>query len=633
MGSDKYGIVIDSGSSGSRIQIYKWQDPAEARGSESGEILASPPKITQEQGWSHKISPGISTYADKTGSIWKQHYKELIEYANTIVPQAQRAETPIYVLATAGMRLLPEKKRDKILKETCRALQKNTDFYVPSCEQIEVIDGETEGMYGWLALNYLMGLFSTYEASGTHELIGFMDMGGASTQIAFVPGPEEIVKHDEDLMKVVLRNVNGQSQEWRVFVETWLGFGANKARSRYLDNLISLSQASSPKSRKATVNDPCMPKGALLDSYTYQGKSYQVQGTGSYEMCIKEIYPLLMKHLPCKDDPCLFNGVHGPKMNFEKDKFVGVSEYWYTANDIFNSGGEYNFHSFSKKVREYCESDYSKILETSKNGGYSGLLAKFLLDACFKASWVINVLHEGFELPRLGVDIDAEETDEMKQVDSVHVPFKSADSVNGGELSWTLGKILLVASAQVQSNDEVAVGIYPSELSNDSDSDEEQELASPLFRVLVLILMFFLLFRFGRSYLSKLCQHARKAGVPRAMQKALSLVRNSSPAFLRPHITGLVNYMELQEHDVVCLDLEAGNAVVSLQNTSPRPPLDLSVLRTRSAINLGDVEDRQVEFFSKPFATPKKTIYNHRLESKESLHRISSTSSMSRKAG
>ena len=51
-----------------------------------------------------------------------------------------------------------------------------------------------------------------------------MDMGGASTQIAFVPSSkEEIKKHEEDLSKVILRNINGESQKWNVFSETWLG--------------------------------------------------------------------------------------------------------------------------------------------------------------------------------------------------------------------------------------------------------------------------------------------------------------------------------------------------------------------------------------------------------------------------
>lgn len=156
--------------------------------------------------------------------------------------------------------------------------------------------------------------------------------------------------------------------------------------------------------------------------------------------------------MPCIDEPCLFNGIHGPKLNFELDKFIGISEYWYTANDIFQSGGEYNYKAFNTKVKEFCESNWDTILLKSEQGHYSNLEPeKFLKDACFKASWVMNILHEGFELPRIGFETDDQgETEKEKDITNVHVPFKSANSVDGGELSWTLGKILLFASSQIE---------------------------------------------------------------------------------------------------------------------------------------------------------------------------------------
>ena len=74
--NEKYGIVIDSGSSGSRIQIYKWTDQKfELKSSKDQSVLQSPPKITRK-GWTKKITPGISTYnsKDKFGRIWQDHY-------------------------------------------------------------------------------------------------------------------------------------------------------------------------------------------------------------------------------------------------------------------------------------------------------------------------------------------------------------------------------------------------------------------------------------------------------------------------------------------------------------------------------------------------------------------------------
>lgn len=638
----KYGIVIDSGSSGSRIQIYRWEDPKAAKNSGSTADLASPPKIVQEDGWSYKISPGISTFGEKTLKIWKDHYLRLIKFALTVVPPEKVAETPIYVLSTAGMRLLPEQQRQAVLKETCRVLQKNTNFLLPDCaEHVQVIDGGTEGIYGWLALNYLMGQFNNYDGSdAVHESIGFMDMGGASTQIAFVPSsPEEIKKHDEDLLKVVVRNVNGQLQMWRVFVETWLGFGANQARSRYLKNLIQLTAGLNPSSSKRTVFDPCMPKDALVKGFEFEGKKYNIKGSGNYESCLRDIYPLLMKHLKCIDEPCLFNGIHAPKMNFEKDKFVGVSEYWYTANDIFHSGGEYNFHSFNEKVKEFCESLWKDVLKNSKDGKYSKLPENFLYDACFKASWVINVLHEGFELPRLGIDIDPQgELTEMKEAESVHVPFKSADSVNGDELSWTLGKILLVASSQIEATDSLKVGISLSDVAmkpvtDSDDSDDEFETSSTLLYSLILFgLVIFVLYKLGFRLVNRVINGFRKPGlvrVPPLVKPGLNWVKTHSPSFVRPHIARVVNYIELQQQTGASLELESGH---NLRSPSPPPQnaADLSVLRTRSSINLTESQEplKPVEFLAKPFTNPKK--HNSVFENTGSIPRVSSSGSVAR---
>ncbi|KAK6199527.1 golgi apyrase [Scheffersomyces amazonensis] len=674
-----YGIVIDSGSSGSRIQIYSWENPSHTKSSDDSTVLRSPPKIIQKKDWSMKITPGISSYNDKVKKIWPDHYSKLMKFAQDKIPSDQHSSTPVFVLSTAGMRLLKPKHQKQILQETCSSIQKHTSFNLPNCKEfVQIIDGSTEGIYGWLGLNYLMGQFDNYDTqSSEHESIGFMDMGGASTQIAFVPSlPEQITKHKEDLSVVTLRSIDGTTQQWNVFVETWLGFGANQARKRFLEQLITLSQVN--PSSKHEISDPCLPKGATID-YKYDSTTYKVHGIGKYEQCIKSIYPLLLKNLPCVDEPCLFNGIHGPKLNFDKDKFIGISEYWYTANDIFQSGGEYNYHSFNEKVRDYCESDWSTILQNSKNGQYSKLDPdKFLKDACFKASWVMNILHEGFELPRLGVDIEDDKQDESFREDlsRVNVPFKSADSINGEELSWTLGKILLFASSQIKASDnsKLDIGVYPSPISGksfvpgsgivdsksssgyNSDDDEGEDISpKSVFSIILVLLLLYFIYHFGKSHLGHWSNKFKRLQVPYPIRKAVLSVTSRIP--------GLNNYVDNYQflRNDISLDDNilpmAANPVLSSNPGSPAPSSIqdhttkpyASVLRTRSNINLADEDQRERSsspfdpqgqpqakhlnnFMNKPFVVPKRGAYNHLTEnnSKDSIHRTSSSGSISR---
>ncbi|CAN3357446.1 golgi apyrase [Diutina catenulata] len=563
--STQYGIVVDSGSSGSRLQIYQWQfDP------EKG--TSSLPVITHDKDWSKKITPGVSSFEHKPDKVWSDHYRELMQFAAERIPQKNHADTPVFVLATAGMRMLKKDRQQKLLKTICKSLKDHSGFRVDACDDyVQVIDGETEGTYGWLALNYLMA-----SLNGDHT-VGFMDMGGASTQIAFVPSDtEEIKKHDDDIGRVVLRNTDGTERDWRVFVQTWLGFGANAARERYLKMLVASSSGD-------TVYDACMPRGAQVkfDDHT-------VVGNGDYETCLKSIYPLLNKNIPCPDEPCTFDGIHTPKLDFEKDRFVGVSEYWYTANDVFGSGGEYNYHSFNEKVRDYCRDSWDSITTNAKNGDYSGLDPdRYLKNACFKASWVLNVLHEGFGLPRLGLDIsDAEAGDADKGLDTAPVPshgFSSASDVGGSELSWTLGKVLLFASSQIpakateENAEPRSVGIYPAKITEKKFiAGGGEPVAPPVERasgwslLFVVVVLGFAVFVFMRR---------RTTGFRRALKR---------PALAVDRLRRYLNQSAYDQYETDAIALEAGLDAHPSAHSSPSLNPQSAFLRTRSNINLAD---------------------------------------------
>lgn len=482
MGKHSYGVILDAGSSGTRVYVYEWKNAAYARAHNDEEELQRLPKIKSKKHWAKKVHPGVSTFGEKPEDVGPEHLAPLVDFALDIVPEDDVANTPIFLLATAGMRLLPDYQRTQVLENICGYFQKHTNFQLPDCGlHVQVIPGETEGLYGWIAANYLLGGFNApeeHEHGKGHNTFGFLDMGGASAQIAFAPNATEAEKHAEDLKLLRLRKVNGEALEYKVFVTTWLGFGANEARRRYVESLLEAYPASNE------LPDPCLPVGLLVDkvgteidpgSPLLKGKEPHLIGTGQFAECLKRTYPLLEKDKACVDEPCLLNGVHTPAIDFDVNHFVGVSEYWHTTHEVFamaHKDKAYDFKTYQKQVTELCSrnwADIEKDVAAQKWG--KKVDEKTVEEVCFKASWLINMLHDGIGVPRVG--IEASKSSHTNKTNDVIEsakdrgfldPFQAVDKIDGHEVSWTLGKMVLYASSQMPAADDaLAVGFGSNE--------------------------------------------------------------------------------------------------------------------------------------------------------------------------
>jgi len=494
----KYGIVIDAGSSGSRLQVYSWLDHAVAKDDRlaRGDSIAVLPKVEKgvESGedWTLKVEPGISSLADNPDGV-ASYLAPLFEHARSIIPPSQLASTPVYLLATAGMRLLSSSQSSDILEHACRYIRKSTPFQLENCDdQVRIISGEEEGIYGWVAINYLMDGFDAHGLSskgkGRHSsTYGFLDMGGASTQIAFEPSTEARKDHADNLLSVNLRLLDGMDVHHPVFVTTWLGYGTNQARERYVDATItqylkehppdpdpdpnaSQAVASGGGGEKPirVIPDPCLPKDLLLQEPRHQG--YALQGRGKFAQCLQRSLLLLNRELPCPDPPCLM-GVHVPPIDFKVNHFIGISEYWYSTHDIWSLGGVYDFPTFEKSALEYCSREWESILKDHSEGGSlwktgSGGQQKppdthRLEMQCFKAAWIVNVLHEGIGIPRLTVDAFGEggrsngteealkKAGEKGFASASTSTFQSVNEINNVAVSWTLGRMVLEVTDRI----------------------------------------------------------------------------------------------------------------------------------------------------------------------------------------
>ena len=89
----EYAVVIDAGSSGSRVRVYRWPDRIGGTRVETSGIEVMHPQL--------KLQPGLSNQVDDMSKV-REHIKQLIMNASQHIPSRHHKITPIYFMATAG---------------------------------------------------------------------------------------------------------------------------------------------------------------------------------------------------------------------------------------------------------------------------------------------------------------------------------------------------------------------------------------------------------------------------------------------------------------------------------------------------------------------------------------------------
>uniref|UniRef100_A0A8D2KRQ5 Ectonucleoside triphosphate diphosphohydrolase 8 n=1 Tax=Varanus komodoensis TaxID=61221 RepID=A0A8D2KRQ5_VARKO len=310
----QYGLVFDAGSSHTSLFIYQWPTDKENNTGVVSQTFSC-----------HVNGPGISSYADNPPQAGAS-LRKCLDEAMTVIPRERQLETPAYLGATAGMRLLRKKNATasaQVLEAVGKAIQK----YPVSFRGARIITGEDEGAYGWITINYLLESFTKYSAKSrdwihprSASIRGALDLGGASTQISFVPSG-----HIADPAEAVHFRLYGF--DYAIYTHSYLCYGQNQVLKQAIRILVVrgvLSHLQKP------IDHPCYPVGyneSIVISDLYDSPcakhlapplllwNVTLVGTGNATLC-RETFRKTFDSSSCSyNGSCGLNGVYQPKVN------------------------------------------------------------------------------------------------------------------------------------------------------------------------------------------------------------------------------------------------------------------------------------------------------------------------------
>uniref|UniRef100_A0A8D0UVM1 nucleoside diphosphate phosphatase n=5 Tax=Sus scrofa TaxID=9823 RepID=A0A8D0UVM1_PIG len=263
-----YGIMFDAGSTGTRVHIFQFSQ-------QPGEV----PTLTHETFKARK--PGLSAYADDVEKS-TPGIQELLNVAKRDVPYELWKVTPLVLKATAGLRLLPGEKAQKLLQNVKEVFKASPFLVGDDC--VSIMNGTDEGVSAWITVNFLTGSLRT-PGKGS---VGMLDLGGGSTQITFLPRLQGTLQTSPPGYLTSLQMFN---RTYKLYSYSYLGLGLMSARLAVLGG-----EEGKPAEGGEELVSPCLSPG-FEGEWEHAKITYRISGqkaAGSlYQLCASRVSEIL----------------------------------------------------------------------------------------------------------------------------------------------------------------------------------------------------------------------------------------------------------------------------------------------------------------------------------------------------
>jgi len=420
--SPSYFVVLDSGSTGTRVFVYEATDvdtnDTGANGGMGIRLRQLPETMVGRTGRAYRrmeTEPGLANLAFNTSGLISV-ITPLLRWAENQIPRTEYKRTRVFLFATAGVRKLPKPSSDWIL-DTAWSVLRNSAFDSRR-EWVRVISGVEEGYYGWIALNYHLG-----NLGGGRETLGGLDLGGSSLQVTF---EEDDGGDDVDGLDFSIGGVHHHLTAYSLF-----GYGLNDAFEKSVVHLLKKTDQQTDDDDNGIIklNHPCLQTG-YEEAYVCtqcpvqsgsSSSSITLIGAPNWDECnslaIATVnsseWTSLSGAIDCDVRPCAL----GPDQGRPHGKFLAMSGFFVVYKFFNLSTEDATLDDMVEKGKDFCEVSWDVAKASVKP---QPLIEQY----CFRAPYVAGLLRYGLHL----------------QNDQV--------VIGSGSITWTLGVALLQSSSK-----------------------------------------------------------------------------------------------------------------------------------------------------------------------------------------
>ncbi|KAL4439333.1 hypothetical protein ABPG74_016996 [Tetrahymena malaccensis] len=335
-----YSVVFDAGSTGTKYEIFQW---------DCNQAFSEDQKINIQSIKSSKDKQPISNYESNLEgliSVFEQKFAEIKE----IIPEDKLSETDIYLGATEGMRQLIQEKQEAIINQIVSIFQ-NSGFRFQDSSNARVITGDQEGIFLWIAVNDMIKQVSKIQDIFNQNAITTIDVGGKSSQIAFLTNTEDVKKKDAQFQYQIV------SSSKYAFLVNSEKLGFKNAKMEILKQEFADQKE---QNSEQVLYSSCYNKG--YEGYEEE-LNFKIVGQGDPEKCINLIrrffklencgYP---KYRDCSEKSSQQN-----ILQTQNNQKIYVVENAMYARRAYGLSDSYSPKQLQKKVFKFCKKLYAQI--------------------------------------------------------------------------------------------------------------------------------------------------------------------------------------------------------------------------------------------------------------------------------